>query len=248
MHPLLKLLLRIKTWIAILLIYSISLFGQHEAGPFDFSPYVGNLIWQDQEQSTINYKQISMNQLPQLADGEDGIIISFNVHLRPSGDESTPLIAFSADGTNNNLLEIIYSKNTVTLRRYGIINSSRKYYDYHLFDPLFQFTTEKTFEFRVYFTTNFLYLVTKDITINAGYLMSPIYFGLDYINKYPSRDSNMYKFLNRDSRAVMKIGDYSRQHLPYVSDAQVYGFIYQQWANEMQSGFSSPNPPTSSSF
>lgn len=226
-----------------LFLWCPSVFAQHEAGPYQFSPYVGNLIWEDTDESTVNYKLVSMDKPQALTNGQDGLIACFNIHLKPNVDQLAPIVALSADGANsNNILEIIYSKNTVMIRRYATINGVRKSYDYDLFDPLFQFTAEKTFEFRLYFTSNFMYLVSKDIAINPGYLMSPLYFGLDYINKYPSSSSFMYKFLNRNNQAVIKIGDQSQKHLPYISDVKIYGFNYEDWAKQMQSGFSSPNP------
>jgi hypothetical protein len=176
----------------------------------------------------------------------DGLAVCFNVHLKPDRDEGnpgTPLVAFTNEGESGvNSIEIYYSRSTVTIRRFAKINGRWGSYDYHLFDPLFQLDEEKTIEFRAYFTTGFMYLVCND---GGKFLMSPLYFGLDHIWRYPDPNSNMFQFLNADNRAVIKVGDEKLLHGPYVSDVAVYGFNYEYWAGQMQRQFSSPSPAAS---
>ncbi|PRD47779.1 hypothetical protein [Sphingobacterium haloxyli] len=233
----------------LLVFFQHSVFGQHEPGPYSFNPYIGNLVWMDGEESTLTSRTITMNNLQPLDNEQDGLIVVFQVHLR-SEDEMLPLVAFSILGAQgSNLIEIYYSKSTVTIRRFFHTDGQRKHYDYHLFDPLFVFSGERNFEFRTYFTSNFMYLVSKDLECNPGYLMSPVYFGLDQGITFSQSDSgtqqgfsNMGVFIQRSSNAAIKIGDTTGKRLPYISSTQIFGLRYGDWWQQMQSGFSSPNP------
>jgi hypothetical protein len=77
-----------------------------------------------------------MNQLSALATNEDGLMVALDLDLQSEGKS---IIAFSDKGVNgDNILEIVYSERTVTVRRYNTVKGQRIYYDYHLFDPVFK--------------------------------------------------------------------------------------------------------------
>lgn len=222
-------------------------FAQHDPGPYTFNPFLGNMVWMDEQHNTQSSRTITMNELQPLENDQDGLIVVFNVHLS-SSEDMIPLVALSREGSNgNNIIEIYYSKHTVTVRRFFDLKGKRRYYDYHLFDPLFDFTGQRDFEFRTYFTSNFMYLVSKDLSRNPGFQMSPIYFGLDQGLTYKSgvNGSNMGMFINRDSRASIKVGDFNGAHTPFVSGTQIYGMRYGDWWKQMQGSFSSPESESS---
>lgn len=215
--------------------------GQDQAGPYDFSPPTGALVYEDQEQSTLTYKPITMDKLNPLGNNIDGLIVFFNIHLEET-EKMKPILSFSTNGMNGaNIIEFYYDGKTATVKRFVEINGIRKSYDYLLFDPLFDFQGGKDYVFRAYFTSNFLYLVTKD-SRKSGFYMSPTYFGLDVPG---SNEHNMKQFLERSAQATLKVGDSSRTLLPYISDIKIYAFNYPDWAKMMQLNFSAPNPPAS---
>jgi hypothetical protein len=116
-----------------------------------------------------------------------------------------------------------------------------------LFDPIFEDIGEHSATWRMsfYFTSNFIYIVA---TVKGGgirNLMSPLYFGLDFQKWYPDTGASMYKFIKRDSNAVIKIGDEKSSYAPYIANVKINSIVYGDWWFTIQKEFSSPNPPTS---
>jgi hypothetical protein len=231
----------------VLLLPAGHIIAQHIPGPYSYQPPEGINRWMDSSTSKFAYKTITMNQLSALATNEDGLMVAFDFDMDLQA-EGKPIIAFSDKGvTGDNILEITYSERTVTVRRYNTIKGQRIYYDYHLFDPVFEdIGTEQSATWRMsfYFTSNFIYIVATIKGSEIRNLMSPLYFGLDYQKWYPDSGSSMYKFINRDSNAVLKIGDEKSAYAPYIANTKINSIIYGDWWFTIQKEFSSPNPPT----
>jgi hypothetical protein len=220
--------------------------AQHDPGPYSYQPPQGTNRWTDSSTSKYAYKTVSMNQLSTLTTNEDGLMVAFDLDLDLQS-EGKPIIAFSDKGvTGDNIIEIVYSERTVTVRRYNIVKGQRIYYDYHLFDPIFEDIGEHSATWRMsfYFTSNFIYIVATVKGTEIRNLMSPLYFGLDFQKWYPDSGSSMYKFINRDSNATIKIGDVKSAYTPYIANTRINSIVYSDWWFTVQKEFSSPNPPT----
>jgi hypothetical protein len=93
-----------------------------------------------------------------------------------------------------------------------------------------------------YFTSNFLYIVATIKGDEIRNLMSPLYFGLDFHKWYPDSGSSMYKFINKDSSATIKVGDAKSIYTPYIANIKINSIVYADWWFTIQQEFSSPNP------
>jgi hypothetical protein len=220
--------------------------AQHTPGPYTYQPPEGTNRWTDSSTSKVAYKTVTMNQLSALSANEDGLMVAFDLDMDLQS-ENKPIIAFSDKGmSGDNILEIVYSQRTVTVRRYNTVKGQRIYYDYHLFDPIFEDIGEHSATWRMsfYFTSNFIYIVATVKGTEIRNLMSPLYFGLDFQKWYPDSESSMYKFIKRDNNAVVKIGDVKSAYAPYIANIKINSIVYSDWWFTIQKEFSSPNPPT----
>lgn len=230
----------------ILLILSVSStisYAQHGPGPFPYQPPQGVNRWTDPSSSEYIYKEVSMNLLSALNSTDDALMVSFDMKLSLD-EEGKPLVAFTDPGSGNNILEIVYSKRTVTITRYKTINGQRVSYDYHLFDPIFENIGEDVsarWHFSAFFTSTSLYIVCSTIGDGVKNLMSPIFFGLDDINRYPNINSIMYKFIGRNNQAIIKLGDSQSQSgfQSYISNIKVNSLNNAEWTKTMQKEFAS---------
>lgn len=229
--------------ISIMLLPLNILLAQHSPGPFNYQPPQGVNRWTDSSSSEYAYKTVSMNLLTTPATSDNGLVVSFDMKLSLS-EELKPLVAFSGDGqAGDNVIEIVYSKRTVTITRYKTLNGKRVSYDYHLFDALFEdigTNTSARWHFTVFFTSTSLYLVCTIIGNEVRNMMSPIFLGLDDTNRYPDSNAVMYRFLKRDSRAVIKLGDPQSRFPTYISNIKINSFNNAEWSKTMQKEFATP--------
>jgi hypothetical protein len=122
------------------------------------------------------------SQIPQVPEvGSDGLMVSFR--LRCNLDQihrPLKLLSFTTTDESNSFLDILYDSGTLTFRR-KMSPGSKYYYDYNLFDPMFQRTgDELTWEIRVFFTSYFFWVETRDTRILLGrHYHAPIFFGVD---------------------------------------------------------------------
>lgn len=221
-----------------------------QPGPFTYRPPEGVIKWADTTGVEHKYIPIPMDSLGEIPLYYDGIMLSFHVNL-DLNDVNKPLVAFALGGEDpeHNLLEVIYSKRTVTVRRYkNFTNPIRRvHYDYHLFDPLFEYNkiaTSQKWRIQVYFTSEFMYFVASAVGNEILNLMSPLYFGLDDTNRFPHGNANMYAFLRHYQTAIVKFGDQNLAFPSYVSDVTINTFLYSDFSKTVQREFSSPNPAT----
>jgi hypothetical protein len=216
-------------------------------GPFLYTPPEGVNRWTDSSSSKYDYRTVSMNQLSVLGSTEDGLMVSFDMDLNLYSEENKPVITFS--DSINDIINIRYSQRTITAKRSNRVNGNSVSYDYHLFDPLFEDTTGiVTWQIKVYFTSSFMFIVAGKKRSDYKY-MSPLYFGLDHREKYPDSESIMYKYINRSSSAIIKLGDINHNYSPYISNIKINSIVYSNpsatddWWRTLQREFSSPNPP-----
>lgn len=216
-------------------------------GPFNYSPIVEN-----DPKISIDYNLLGHVGLPHqtgisfnlqgLADpngNHDCLMIGAVFAINAQIDNHKPLVAFEYD--TQRLLEIIYSDSTVIIKRYNherMIDNEPSFYEYKLFDPLFISPKSNkgyvTWYVQIYFTSNFMLIVTNDDFIPQGYYMSPIYFGLDFKNMlskgssgFIDNGSYMYKFLKKDEKAKIIVGDIQPDvHSIYVADICVFSLSY----------------------
>lgn len=239
-----KILLAIS--IVVLLVPVNVLQAQLGPGPFSYQPPQGVNRWSDPSADEYVYKVVDMNQLSAPDATDNGLIVNFDMKLSLD-EELKPLVAFSGEGPNgNNVIEIVYSKRTVTLTRYTTVNDRRVSYNYHLFDPLFEETgsgVSARWHFTVFFTSSSLYLVCTTIGEETRNMMSPIFFGLDDFYRYPYAIPGraiMSRFMNRESRAVIKLGDTQWRFPAYISNIRVNSFNSVEWSKVMQREFATP--------
>jgi hypothetical protein len=230
------------------LIAQINAVDSLPVGPFLYTPPEG--IERYSNSTPTGYINISMDKLSPLTSTDNGLMVALDIDLDLKEDEDKPIISFSNDGSENNLIEIRYSERTVTVKRYNIVNGNRVSYDYRLFDPLFKDTTGiVTWRMKVYFTSSFMYIVTR-VKGSLYKYMSPVYFGLDNHEKYPDINSVMYRFINRDIMACIALGSLA-DGAPLINNIIINSFVYSNpsapddWWRTMQREFASPNPPTS---
>jgi hypothetical protein len=231
---------------------------EKDVAPFSYTPPDGNSRWSGLDLKpdcgltgcwfsvpviSASFITVDMDNLSKLNDNEDGLLIAFNISLGLKS-EGKPIIAFNDSVYGYNFLEFEYSKQTVTARRYNTINGKRISYEYHLFDQLFEGNVSDSATWRMgfYITSCFTFIYAcKDGTQNI--YLSPLYFGMDHQKKYPDPESKMYKFIKRDHRATIIIGDVYVDWSPYISRATIRSFVYADWWKQVQREFSSPNPP-----
>jgi hypothetical protein len=218
-------------------------------GPFLYTPPEGiNRYSYAGAQS--NYEIFTMDMLSALSPADDGLMIAWDLSMDLKQNEGTPLMSFSVPGFIDFFIEIYYSSRTATIRRYNLLEGKAVSYDYHLFDPLFKDTTGiVTWRMKVYFTSSFMFMVAGE-KISPYKYMSPVYFGLDSQEKYPSPYSVMYQIINRKKKAYITLGSFSSKDVT-IGNVIINSFVYSDpsapddWWRTMQREFASPNPPTS---
>lgn len=216
-------------------------FAQHKPGPFPYQPPQGVNRWTDPSSSEYINKEVTMNQLSALNQSDNALMVSFDMKMSLD-EEGKPLVGFSYPGSGNNILDITYSKRTITIRRYNKINSRLVFYDYHLFDPIFEDIGQEVsarWHFSVFFTSTSMYIVCTTLGDGIKNLMSPIFFGLDDKERYPSTNSIMYQFIHRNSQAIIKVGDTQSINNPYISNIKVNSLNNAEWTKIMQKEFAS---------
>jgi hypothetical protein len=188
------------------------------------------------------------SQIPQVPEvGSDGLMVSFR--LRCNLDQihrPLKLLSFTTTDESNSFLDILYDSGTLTFRR-KMSPGSKYYYDYNLFDPMFQRTgDELTWEIRVFFTSYFFWVETRDTRILLGrHYHAPIFFGVDL----PGQNF-MSDYLNRMRTGKWIFGDPDgSQPFTMPSEIEIYDFNYSQLKDELQSHFceEAPVPATTRS-
>lgn len=237
----------ISMLLAMFMLLAVSLVAQ--PGPYTYRPPEGIIRWADTTGVAHNYIPLSMNQLSQIPASDDGLMVSFHVNLALNENEK-PLIALALGGEDpeDNLIEVVYSKRTVTVTRYTEIGAPLKriHYPYHSFDPLFEdngITTSQRWRIQVYFTSEFMYFVVSIMGTEVRNFMTAFYFGLDSTYRMPDSRAKMFAFLRRYQTANVKLGDQNRGYPPYVFDVTINSFKYDDFWRTVQREFSSPNPP-----
>jgi hypothetical protein len=223
--------------------------NEADAAPFYYAPPDGTLQW-TATSGKVAQKVISFED--GVGDNnDDGLMITFDldINVNNENDSNKPIISFSEQ--NNNFLSVLYSGKTVTVRRYNIVNGQTKSYDYHLFDRLFEdISGTVTYRIKVYFTSNFMYFVTYrgNNADSKRYYLSPLYFGLDYQEKYPNHNSRMYRAINGSTTNIIRAVLGSNGYSPYINNVKIYSFLYDDWWKNVQQNFSSPNPATNENY
>jgi hypothetical protein len=215
---------------------------QQVAGPFTYSPPTYNNVWIDANTQVSTYKRIVMDTIPSSPPSHNGLIVSFDVTL--SEDENNkPLISFyDKNVVNLPILRIYYSNQSIVIRRYNVLKSN--YYSYKVYDQMFNFDVsehiiaQSTYTMKVYFMSNFIFIVTTGHHDVNNHYLTPLFFGLD---NPLNGNSVTNKFINRDKNAVIRIGvqrNDDTSYPPYISNTKIYSFVYDTFRNELQQNFS----------
>lgn len=169
------------------------------------------------------------------ATGFDGLTVVAMINILPN--VKSEVFQFY-NRSNEKHLTVFYEDGTLNLRRVRPRNSvgNFEYYDYVLYDRMFE-SGYDTWEVRLYFTSDFLWVQTTPVTSsgNEKSYLSPIYFGLDNM----LQKDNMYDFINAsDSNTRIVIG--SNFISNGVKQVAVYAFQYVDLRKDIQDNFCNP--------
>jgi hypothetical protein len=216
-----------------------------DTGPFSYNPPEGVLKWQN-DGILGNDGIITLDNLSPLGSGENGLMVAFDFksNLINTGI-NIPIASFyyTIPSRTYNVMKFSYShiSHTIIVTRYFKINShsATKEYDYPLFDPILDNYTgsaeSQLWRVKIYFTAHFMFIVGTQAGTNRNF-MSPLFFGFDEANLFIS----MRHFLRRTNKAKIQLGGNSTTT---ISNVEIRSFIYNDWWQEVQQYFSSPNPP-----
>jgi hypothetical protein len=207
---------------------------QQDAPPFSYSPNdtLAHLIWTDPSASTmVKYKNIVFTDLFTSTIPRNGIMIEFDFNLiNAEANQGKPVLECFSD--SDRVIAFYYTNKTLFVRRW---KSTNIYYDYGLYDQLFE-STEGTYKMKFYLTAHFIFMVSKKIGTNNNYISSLLFGlnipGINLMNEYRHPDS---------PDSYIKVGDNaSSPYAPYIANIKLYSFRFRSLFNDIQNGFSAP--------
>lgn len=222
---------------------------------FAFTFICCNLIAQDKRDyltpqgKSLFYKQIndangltiSMDQLSEVSAQKNGLSITFFLKADLSSIVSPlKLLSFFYDTETSTFLEVFYHNGTIMVRRRVNLLEPKLTYDYELFDPLFDIEAGQTDTriVSIFFTRDFFWIETGNSAITVpDRRHSAIFFAID-IPTY----TFMAKYLQRDSKAKIKLGDSSfTGQFSMPGEVNIYEFNQDDLVNELQKNFCDNN-------
>lgn len=183
---------------------------------------------------------LPMTDIAAVSTGKDGLALTFYLRTTLKNvTEPLKLVSFMMDNETNTFMEIYYTDGTLSFRRRVNLLTPVLYYDYKLFDPLFDISTgEVTFKISVFFASSFFWLETGSPShLVKDKRHTAVFFGID-APTYTFMD----KFLKRDLRAKVKFGDSnSKIQFTMPEEVNVYEFNLKDLKNELQNNFCEDN-------
>lgn len=173
------------------------------------------------------YKDIVMNTTSSFDSKYDGILVSFTKHVNTSDNARQDTLASFRDLSyfEKPIISIFYSDKSVTVRR-RYQKDPEKYYDYKVYDQLFE--ASAPYEVKLYVTASFIFIVTQKEQTNEHYLSS-VFFGLNIPN-----NETMEKFLSRNEKAIIRAGGSS--NTDNVSNVRLSVFSYNYKTDNQEDG------------
>lgn len=193
-------------------------------GPFSYDTPLGKRIYSQ----NVTSKELTIDPIEFGSEmmGYDGLTIVTTVEMYL--DRIQRLFAFT-NSMQEKYLEIFYSEKTMTLRRY--YSGTTDYYDYILYDQLFDEQPLRRFEIRLYCTGFFFWI---QVAVDKGNYLSPVYFGLNTPNR-----PNMEELINANNKARIIIGDSTNPDAFFsMHGATAYAFHYNELRNDIYTRFS----------
>lgn len=197
------------------------------------TPLGKSLYYQDVTDA--NRKVLSMNEISTLTEGRDGLTVVFSMRQDLSKvTRSLKLLSFTATTEEQSHLDIFYDSGTITVRR-KMAPGSSLYYDYNLYDPMFDVSSGVvTWEVHLYFTAYFFWIETRNINqLTNNKWHAPIFFGINL----PGNDY-MAKYLGRSADAKIVFGDANPSTTFTMPDeVEIREFTYSELKDELQNNF-----------
>lgn len=205
------------------------------AQPYDYDTPLGKQIHR-YNLSPLRQYTISAQEWGSAATGFNGLTVVAMMKIHP--DIYKEVFQFY-NKNNEKYMTVFHEKGTLSFRRWKPKGSvgNFEYYDYKLYDRLFD-SPYYTWEIRLYFTSNFMWIQTTPIIPGGNALssyLSPVYFGLDNM----LQKNNFYDFINAvDSNTRIVVG--SNFIEDGVMQVAVYAFQYDDLRNDIQQNFCDP--------
>jgi hypothetical protein len=188
-------------FLIIILLLSRNSIAQQVAGPFSDIPLPPPLFSILKNSPSYDSYNIAMTSVKTFdSDVYDGILLTYNMLVNTDNEDNLHIASFfdTAYSDNHPVISIEYSNKSVSIRRIYQTNPV-KYYDYKVYDKLFDDT--RSYEIELYVTANFIFIVTNYLNGNHYYL-TPVFFGLDI-----PENQIMKHFLNRANGTRIRSGD-----------------------------------------
>lgn len=217
--------------IVIFLLWSLCIFSQDNHNYT--TPYGQTLYYSDVTDA--NRTILSMDMLSEIPNDVTGLMVSFSMRQNLSEVVGPlKLLSFTQTTEQESFMDIFYENQTISIRR-KIAPGSNYFYDYNLYDPMFESENGvTTWEVHLFFLGCFMWIETKkghSLVNNVWH--APIFFGIDL----PGYNF-MSDYLGRNSNAKIVFGDPSPGILfEMPNEIAVYGFNYLSLKNELQNNF-----------
>ncbi|WP_270570879.1 hypothetical protein [Bacteroides eggerthii] len=227
---------RYQILLLLCIILSVNLYGQDKR---DYITPKGMELYYRLVQDA-NGWVLPMADIAAVSAGKNGLALTF--YLRTNLKNITKplkLVSFMMEYETNTFMEIYYIDGTISFRRRVNLSSPVLYYDYKLFDPLFDIPAgEATFKISVFFTSSFFWLETGSSSpLVKDKRHSAVFFGLD-APTYTFMD----KFLKRDQKAKIKFGDPdSKIIFTMPEEISINEFNLKELKDELQTHFCEDN-------
>jgi hypothetical protein len=208
---------------------------QQDAPPFFYSPSdtLAHPIWDSPTGILTTYSDIVFSTLFTATIPRDGIMIEFDFKLiNTEANQNKPVLeCFSS---NTKVLAFYYTNKTLFVRRW---KSANIYYDYVLYDQLFE-STEGTYTMKFYLTAHFIFMVSKKINTNNNYISS-VLFGLDTPDIFLMDEYRHAAF--PDSYITLGDKEESLLYAPYIANIKLYSFLFKSLFDDINKNFSKPS-------
>lgn len=195
---------------------------------------MGNSLY-FQNVTDANRKILSMNEIAPVSESKDGLTVVFSMRQDLSKvTRPLKLLSFTATTEDQSHLDIFYDSGTITIRR-KMAPGSSLYYDYNLYDPMFDVSSGVvTWEVHLYFTAYFFWIETRNINqLTNNKWHAPIFFGINL----PGNDY-MAKYLGRSADAKIVFGDANPSTTFTMPDeVEIREFTYSELKDELQNNF-----------
>lgn len=183
---------------------------------------------------------LPMTDIAAVSAGKNGLALTFYLKTTLKNvTEPLKLVSFMMEKEANTFMEIYYTGGTLSFRRRVNLLTPVLYYDYKLFDPLFDIPAgEATFKISVFFSSSFFWLETGSPSpLLKDKRHTAVFFGID-APTYTFMD----KFLKRNLKAKVKFGDpVSKVLFTMPEEINVHEFNLKDLKNELQTHFCSDN-------